>query len=209
MSVYTTPCREDGDWATKWGPAGKTARMKAAQDCFNRGFYDAKIIDCGGWRFKAECTNPIPEGWSKPYSSESAQEEGLGDRNAAADASCRSKGYTGSNPNDWRDKGEWFYSIKCIDPVNTSNQQPTLNSQPTIQPAVQPAVQPVPQMIPLAQQPVPFQPEKSNTGLIIGIIVGVLVLLALVIIVVVVVMKNRTVGKASSIAYDNIMYPNL
>lgn len=122
-------------------------------------------------------------------------------------------GYGGSNPNDWRDRGEWFYSIKCINPVNTSNQQPTLNSQPTIQPAVQPAVQPaiqpVPQMIPLAQQPVPFQPEKSNTGLIIGIIVGVLVLLALVIIIVVVVMKNRSVGKASSIAYDNIMYPNL
>lgn len=117
-----TPCKKDEDWNTKWGPAGKTASLKAAQDCFDRGYYDAKVDGCGDWKFKATCSNQIPEGWSKPYSTETAQEEGYSDRDAAMVADCQRRGYGAvSNPgpdkirfkggNVWPDS---YYSMQCI-----------------------------------------------------------------------------------------------
>lgn len=186
MSTYTTPCREDADWATKWGPSGKTAKQKAAQDCFDRGYYNATVQDCGGWKFKAGCAGQVPEGWSKPYSNESAQEEGYTDRNAAMDANCRSKGFAGSDPNNWQDKGEWFYSIKCINPISTSDPQP------------QPAQ---------VKPPVPTAEKKDDkTALIVGIVIGVILLLAVIVVVVIIVVKKK--GAAASAEYEQMIYPD-
>lgn len=122
MSTYTTPCKKDEDWNSKWGPASQTARMKAAQDCFDRGYYDVNIENCGDWRFKATCSNQIPEGWSKPYSDETAKEEGFSTRDAAMVANCQQRGYgaiVNPGPENIRYKGDsiWpysYYSMKCI-----------------------------------------------------------------------------------------------
>lgn len=122
MSTYTTPCKKDEDWSTKWGPSGQTARMKAAQDCFDRGYYDVSVEGCGDWRFKANCSNQVPEGWSKPYSDETAKEEGFTTRDAAMVADCQRRGYgaiVNPGPENIRWKGDtiWpnsYYSMKCI-----------------------------------------------------------------------------------------------
>lgn len=210
MSTYTTPCREDADWATKWGPSGKTAKQKAAQDCFDRGYYNATVQDCGGWKFKAGCAGQVPEGWSKPYSNESAQEEGYTDRNAAMDANCRSKGFAGSDPNNWQDKGEWFYSLKCINPISTTDPQP----QPTqTQPTPTPAPAPTTVIQPVQDQPAQVKPPVSTvekkddkTALIVGIVIGVILLLAVIVVVVIIVVKKK--GAAASAEYEQMIYPD-
>jgi hypothetical protein len=51
---YTTECKKDEDWNSIWGSGGKTAKMKAAQECYNKGYYNHTITDCGNWAFKAK-----------------------------------------------------------------------------------------------------------------------------------------------------------
>jgi hypothetical protein len=50
MSTFTTECKKDEDWNSKWGTGGKTATFKAYQKCSDLGYYDTKIVDCGGWK---------------------------------------------------------------------------------------------------------------------------------------------------------------
>ncbi len=115
LKCISAECKKDEDYGSIWGVGGKTAKMKAAQKCYNSGKYNAKIIDCGEWRFDAECSEDTPKDWSKPYSDESAREEGFKDRNDAAREDCKKKGFGGIDSNEFRDKGEFFYSLKCKD----------------------------------------------------------------------------------------------
>lgn len=84
------------------GGSGKTAKMKAAQTCYNEGYYKHTINDCGDWKFSANC-----------YSDESARDEGYDNRNIASLASCKKKYYKEIDPNTFKDHGDWFYSLKC------------------------------------------------------------------------------------------------
>jgi hypothetical protein len=111
-----TPCRKDEDWGSKWGRDGKTAKMMAAQTCSDRGFYSHSITDCGWWNFKANCWEGIPSNWSRPISDEAARERGFANRNEYAKGDCRSKGFLGADPNQWRDRGQWMFSLKCVNP---------------------------------------------------------------------------------------------
>lgn len=120
-----TGCKMDEDFQKKWGDGGRTAKMKAAQTCYNNGYFSAKINDCGfaTWKFEAACSESTPKDWSKPYSNESAKEEGFTDRNLAMIANCQSKGYSGINPDTWVHKGEEFFSTQCVGAtsgINTS-----------------------------------------------------------------------------------------
>jgi hypothetical protein len=93
--------------------------MKAAQQCSNLGYYTHTIVDCGNWNFKASCSDEIPNDWSKPFSDESAREAGFENRNKAAEADCKKKGYATIDSNQFRDRGNWFFSLKCIAPAPT------------------------------------------------------------------------------------------
>jgi hypothetical protein len=111
-----TACLKDEETGQNWGNGGKTAKMIARHRCSDNGFYNADIQDCGGWRFRAWCHGATPNDWSTPYSDEGARARGRGDRNNEALIQCKEKGYAGINPNSWRDKGEWAFSLQCVNP---------------------------------------------------------------------------------------------
>ncbi len=111
-----TDCKKDEDFSSKWGKGGKTAKMMARKICSDHGFYNADIHDCGGWNFKAWCHGDTPHDWSTPYSDEGARERGRSNRNHEALIQCQGKGYAGINPDSWRDKGEWAFSLQCVNP---------------------------------------------------------------------------------------------
>jgi len=111
---YTTECKKDEDWNSIWGSGGKTAKMKAAQECYNKGYYNHTITDCGNWAFKATCSDTVPNDWSKPYSDESAKDEGFSNRNIAAKADCIKKGFIDAHPGKYKDMGDYYFSLKCI-----------------------------------------------------------------------------------------------
>jgi hypothetical protein len=115
INTNASGCKMDEDFQKKWGEGGRTAKMKTSQACYDKGFYTAKIKDCGSgtWKFEAECSETTPIDWSKPYSDESAKEEGFTDRNKAMIANCKNKGYDGIIPSNYIDKGEGFFSTQC------------------------------------------------------------------------------------------------
>lgn len=110
-----TRCIKDEESGQNWGNNGKSARMVSRHTCSDWGYYDAEIIDCGGWRFRAKCSGGVPADWSIPYSDEGARARQR--ENALNDSriQCIAKGYAGTNGAS-RDKGQWHYSHQCINP---------------------------------------------------------------------------------------------
>ena len=112
-----TEGKADENWNSKWGKGGLTAKLKAAQQCSDWGYYNHKIGDAGNWKFYAECYDSVPRDWSRPFSDEAAKEAGFQNRNKAAISNCVSKGYMGiKSPNEYKDHGTWNFSLKCANP---------------------------------------------------------------------------------------------
>ena len=112
--MTTSPSHRDEDFNSKWGKNGKTAKMMAGQWCNDHGFYSHTINDDGNWYFSANCSGTIPNDWSRPISDEHAQELGFSNRNDFATDDCKKKGFQGIDSNNWRDKGDWAFSLHCI-----------------------------------------------------------------------------------------------
>lgn len=113
--MVESPSKRDEDFGTKWGAQGNTAKLMAVKYCADNGFYDTKINDKGDWNFSATCSGTVPPDWSKRYSDESAKEDGFLNRNEAALADCRKKGYGYIDSNQYNSGGHYDYSVKCID----------------------------------------------------------------------------------------------
>lgn len=108
-----TKCYRDEDFNSAWGRDGKTAKMKAAEECASKGYNNHEIIDCGNWKFKAKCSGTVPANWSRPISNEAAKELGFRDRNDFARDYCRKHGNDGIDPSKWKDHGNYNYSVQC------------------------------------------------------------------------------------------------
>lgn len=111
--MVSSPAKKDEDYNSKWGSLGKTAKMMARQWCSDNGFYDYKMND-NNWNFWADCSGDIPNDWSRPMIDERARELGFTDRNDFAKNDCKKKGFQGINSFQYRDKGEWAFSLQCI-----------------------------------------------------------------------------------------------
>lgn len=111
-----TNCIRDEDSGQDWGKDGKSAQMVSRDTCSKFGYYDAQIIDCGGWRFKAKCSGDVPKDWSTPYSDESSRSRGYNSSKDDSKKQCVDKGYMGINQNASRDKRGWAFSHQCINP---------------------------------------------------------------------------------------------
>ena len=106
------------NWNAVWGTGGKTAKMKAANECYHKNYYNAQIVDCGNWKFKAVCSGDIPNDWSRPISDEAARDHyGYPNRFAMANENCRVRGWVGADPMSVRDKGDWAFSYQCKRPT--------------------------------------------------------------------------------------------
>ena len=113
---FKTQCKKDEDFNSIWGSGGNTAKLKAMQECSNRGFYNNTINDCGGWNFNATCKDSVPSDWSRPYSNEHAREIGKQNRDQAMHDDCKSKGFFGWS-GEWKEVGNyWNISGKCDNP---------------------------------------------------------------------------------------------
>ena len=114
--MYTACLKDEETWFN-WGLDGKTAKMIARHRCSDAGFYNADIQECGDWKFRALCHGATPHDWTTPYSDEGARARGSSDRNQEALKQCKKKGYATINPDSWRDKGEWAFSLECVNPT--------------------------------------------------------------------------------------------
>jgi hypothetical protein len=116
LNSYITQCKKDEDFNTIWGSGGKTAKLKAMQECSEKGYYNNTINDCGDWKFSATCKDSVPSDWSRPYSDEHARELGKQNRDQAINDDCKSKGYMGYS-GEWIEVGNFFnFSGKCVNP---------------------------------------------------------------------------------------------
>jgi hypothetical protein len=116
FTAKESPIYRDEDANAKWGSGGKTAKLLAVKWCSDQGLYNTRSInDKGDFKFTATCSGDVPADWSKRYSDESAREINKDwNRNTAAEADCRTKGFDGIN-NDFVSEGKFFdYSIKCL-----------------------------------------------------------------------------------------------
>jgi hypothetical protein len=108
-----TPKWNDESFKKIWGGGGKTAKMKIRQQCSNWGYQDVQIHDKKNWVFQGVCNTPVDPNWSRPYSDESAIEEGYSNRNTAAETDCKKKGHLTIKPHKYIDKGDWYFQIQC------------------------------------------------------------------------------------------------
>jgi hypothetical protein len=116
FTAKESPIYRDEDANAKWGSGGKTAKLLAVKWCSDQGLYNTRSInDKGDFKFTATCSGDVPADWSKRYSDESAREINKDwNRNTAAEADCRTKGFDGINT-DFVSEGKFFdYSIKCL-----------------------------------------------------------------------------------------------
>ena len=116
IGSFSTQCKKDEDFNSVWGRGGNTAKLKAMQECSDKGYYNNTINDCGGWNFSATCKDSVPSDWSRPFSDEHARELGKQNRDQAINDDCKSKGFFGYI-GEFKEVGNhWNFSGKCGNP---------------------------------------------------------------------------------------------